>query len=95
MVETVSAEQVSPEEVAEKLRTIAEELEDGDEATVRAGNKTVDLRPSDSIAYEVSVRERSSILRGQREAVTLKLGWRPPGATEEAAPDAGAEVEGE
>ncbi|ELY86400.1 hypothetical protein C485_10390 [Natrinema altunense JCM 12890] len=30
---------------------------------------------------EVGVRERSSILRGQRETVTVKLDWKPPKAT--------------
>ncbi|RKD95054.1 amphi-Trp domain-containing protein [Halopiger aswanensis] len=92
MVETVSAEKLDREEAAEQLRELADELENGDESTVRAGNKTVALRPPSSIAYEVSVRERSSILRGQRESVTIKMDWRPSNVSE-AGDTAGAEAE--
>lgn len=85
MVEkTRSADELSRDEAAEHLRALADELEDGDRATIRTGNKTVDLRPPESIAYEVGVVERSSLLRGPREAVTLKMGWKPPGVSEEA-----------
>ena len=84
MVQTVSAQEVSRDEAAEQLRAIADELEEGQQATIRTGNKTVDLRPPESIAYEVGIHERSSILRGQRESVTLKMGWKPPGVSEEA-----------
>lgn len=92
MVETVSAEKLEREEAAERLRELADELEHGDRSTVRTGNKTVDLRPADSIAYEVSVRERSSILRGQRESVTIKMDWQPPNVSEGSG-TAGAEAE--
>ncbi|WP_455449669.1 amphi-Trp domain-containing protein [Natrinema thermotolerans] len=61
----------------------ADEIEGTGQATVRTGNKTVDLTPSESIAYEVGVRERSSILRGNRETVTVKLDWKPPKPAEE------------
>ncbi|AEH38844.1 amphi-Trp domain-containing protein [Halopiger xanaduensis] len=92
MVDTVSAEKLEREEAAERLRELADELESGDASTVRAGNKTVELRPPSPIAYEVSVRERSSILRGQRESVTIKMDWRPSNVSE-AGDAAGAEAE--
>ncbi|MFA9503476.1 amphi-Trp domain-containing protein [Natrinema sp. H-ect1] len=60
----------------------ADEIEGSGQAMVRTGNKTVDLTPPESIAYEVGVHERSSILRGQRETVTVKLDWKPPKTTE-------------
>ncbi|ELY46209.1 amphi-Trp domain-containing protein [Natronorubrum tibetense] len=85
MVEkTRSADELSRDEAAEHLRALADELEDGDQATIRTGNKAVDLRPPESIAYEVGIIERSSLLRGQRETVTLKMGWKPPSVSEEA-----------
>lgn len=80
---TLAAEEVTREEAAEQLRALADELESEGEATVRTGNKTVDLRPPESIAYEVGVRERSSILRGNRETITVKLDWKPPSGSEE------------
>lgn len=79
---TLAADEVTRDEAAEQLRALADEIEGTGQATVRTGNKTVDLTPSESIAYEVGVRERSSILRGQRETVTVKLDWRPPKAAE-------------
>ncbi|WP_222918540.1 amphi-Trp domain-containing protein [Natrinema sp. SYSU A 869] len=87
---TLSADEVTREEAAEQLRALADELEGEGEATIRTGNKTVDLRPSELIAYEVGVRERSSILRGNRETVTIKLDWKPPDVSEKSAE---AEVE--
>ena len=79
---TLSADKISRDEAAEQLRALADELEGKGEATIRTGNKTVDLRPSESIAYEIGVRERSSILRGRRETITIKMDWKPPGASE-------------
>ncbi|AGB31916.1 hypothetical protein C488_06455 [Natrinema pellirubrum DSM 15624] len=75
---TIAADEVTREEAADQLRALADEIEGTGQATVRTGNKTVDLTPSESIAYEVGVRERSSILRGNRETVTVKLDWKPP-----------------
>ncbi len=79
---TLSADEVTREEAAERLRALADEIDGTGATSVRTGNKTVDLTPSESIAYEVGVRERSSILRGQRETVTVKLDWKPPKTTE-------------
>ena len=75
---TLSAEELTRDEAAERLRKLADELEGDGPASIRTGNKTVDLNPSQSIAYELGVRERSSILRGSRETITLKMDWKPP-----------------
>lgn len=64
-------------EAANHLREIADELEEGDEFDLDVGNKTITLRPSSSIGFEVGARESSSILRGSRESVTIKMDWRP------------------
>ncbi|WP_254764294.1 amphi-Trp domain-containing protein [Natrinema marinum] len=79
MVEkTLSEDEFTRTEAADRLRELADELEGDGSSSVRTGNKTVDLHPSETIAYEVGVRERSSILRGDRETVTIKLDWKPP-----------------
>lgn len=75
-------EEVAPEEVAERLHELAEEFEAGDEVVARTGNKTVELSPSDPLAYELTVRERGSVLRGNRESVTIRMDWIPPEASE-------------
>ena len=76
---------VSRAEAAENLRAIADELDGGEEMNIDVGeemnidveNKTIALSPTDSVGYEVGVRERSSILRGSRESVTITLDWKP------------------
>ena len=74
---TVDAEELSREEVAERFRELADALDGDGEAQVRVGNKNVTLNPASSIAYEIGVRERSSVLRGSRESITVKLDWKP------------------
>ena len=68
---------VSRAEAADNLRANADELERDDEMNIDVENKTITLSPTDSVGYEVGVRERSSILRGSRESVTIKLDWKP------------------
>jgi amphi-Trp domain-containing protein len=78
---TLDEQRLSRSDVAERLRTLADELDDengeGDEINVPVGNKRVRLSPPETIGYEIGVREGSSVLRGDRETVTVKLDWRP------------------
>lgn len=83
MEKTISADELTRDEAAERLREVADELEGDGHASIRTGNKTVELRPSASVAYEIGVRERSSILRGSRETITIKMDWKPASASEE------------
>ncbi|WP_049902981.1 amphi-Trp domain-containing protein [Halococcus agarilyticus] len=64
-------------EAADRLREIADDLESDEEFDVDIGNKTITLRPTSVIGFEVGARESSSILRGSRESVTIKMDWRP------------------
>ncbi|ESP89063.1 amphi-Trp domain-containing protein [Candidatus Halobonum tyrrellensis] len=73
---TISEDEVTREEAADRLEALATELREGD-CNVQVGNKTVTVQPPSSIAYEVGVRESSSILRGSRESVTVKMDWKP------------------
>lgn len=78
---TLDEQRLSRSDVAEQLRTLADELDDedgeGGEISVPVGNKRVRLSPPETIGYEIGVREGSSVLRGDRETVTVKLDWRP------------------
>ncbi|WP_433631286.1 amphi-Trp domain-containing protein [Halomicrococcus sp. NG-SE-24] len=59
------------------MQALAHQLRDGDNADVDVGNKTITLSPRDTIGYEIGIRESSSVLRGSRESVTIKLDWKP------------------
>lgn len=74
---TLNEAELSRDEAAEQLRALADEIEGEGVANVRVNNKTITLSPPSSIGYEVGVRESSSILRGNRETVTVKMGWKP------------------
>lgn len=76
---TLNAERISREETANRLRALADAIEGEDDANVNVGNKQITLRPRSNIGYEVGVRERSSVLRGSRESVTVTLEWKARG----------------
>lgn len=61
---------------ADRLEAIAADLRQGD-FEVQTGNKSIALHPPDTVAFEVTVRESSSLLRGDRESVTLTMDWKP------------------
>lgn len=78
MVEkNINEGELSRAEAADRLREIADDLEEGDEFNIDIGNKTIRLHPRSAIGFEVGARERSSILRGSRESVTIKMDWKP------------------
>lgn len=74
---TAVPEEMTREEIAQRLHDLAEEFESGDRIVARTGNKTVELEPTRDIAYELTVRERGSILRGNRESITIRMDWKP------------------
>lgn len=77
---TLNEDRMSRTDVATQLRRLADELDaanDENGIEVPVGNKRVRLSPPEEIAYEIGVREGSSVLRGNRETVTLTLDWRP------------------
>lgn len=74
---TSGSQTVAREEAAEKLEAIASELrrEEGD-ITVSVGNKSVSLSPRDTLDYDIKVSERSPMLRGKRESISIDLKWK-------------------
>lgn len=77
MAKELDENEVSLEEAAQRLEAIAAELRDEDTLDIDIENRTVHLSPPSTIAMEVGVRETSSLLRGDRETVTIKLDWKP------------------
>lgn len=76
---TQFSEEMSREEVASALHEIAEQFAkgSGESATLKLGNKRVTVQPDDSINYDISVTERSSMLRKDRQELDLNLRWTP------------------
>ena len=68
---------MSREQLGEYLQDLGQQLAGEDDVTVRIENRNVTLRPSDSVSVEVEVTERSSLLRSNREKVSLALSWKP------------------
>ncbi|WP_436929952.1 amphi-Trp domain-containing protein [Halosimplex halobium] len=65
------------DEAADKLESIAADLRGDGTFDVNVNNRTVHLTPPEEIGMEIGVRETSSLLRGSREAFTVKLDWKP------------------
>lgn len=70
-------EELSQEEVADRLREIAETIESDGPADVRVGNKAIRLSPSASVKFSIETVEESRRLRSDRESVSLDLTWTP------------------
>jgi amphi-Trp domain-containing protein len=63
-------------EFADYLRRLADEFEGNGPVDVPVGNKNVRLNPQESVKKEIEIVERSSVLRGNREAIGLDIRWR-------------------
>lgn len=74
---TLHEAQVTRDEAADLLEDIAAQLRGKGSADIDVGNKTVTLSPRKKIGYEIGIRESSSVLRGDRETVSIKLDWKP------------------
>ncbi|WP_121742896.1 amphi-Trp domain-containing protein [Natronorubrum halophilum] len=72
---TATEDEVSREEAADLIQELARELRSKGPAEVRIGNKTLTLSPSREIEYGIEVEERSPMLGGPREEITVTLEW--------------------
>ena len=73
---TESKETVSRQEFATYLRNLADQFESDGDAQIQIGNKSVTVHPSKNVKREVTVIERSAILRGDKEALDLEVKWK-------------------
>lgn len=94
MAETTSHdEEMTREETAAFLRSIADELDSGRGVVeVPVGNKGVKLSPPETIATETTVTERSRRLRKNVEELSLEFAWNPTKATAESESEPEAEA---
>lgn len=77
MSETTSHEDdVSRDDAADLLQELAHELRGTETAEVRVGNKTLTLSPASVLEYGIEVEERSPMIGGHREEVTVTLAWK-------------------
>jgi len=72
---TNNKEEVSREVAADMLQELAQELRSSGHAEVRVGNKTLTLTPAPELEYGIEVNERSPMLGGPREKITVTLEW--------------------
>ncbi|ELY95249.1 hypothetical protein C482_16428 [Natrialba chahannaoensis JCM 10990] len=72
---TTYDDDVSRSEAADLLEAIAAEFDGTGTADIRVGNKLLTLSPDDRLEYGIEVEERSPMLGGEREEVTITLGW--------------------
>ena len=76
MAETTNYDDtVTREEAADLVQEIAAELRSEGPAEVRVGNKMLTLSPPAEVEYGIEVEERSPMLGGPREEITLSLEW--------------------
>ena len=85
MAETTTDEtEITREEAARFLRSIADELDDtGATIEIPVGNKDIQLSPPDRFDMETTVSERSRRLRKDVEEMTLSFTWNPTRDTAE------------
>jgi len=75
--QTTDTEALDRDVVADRLNDIASELRNGEEFSVRVGNKSIELQPTNEISYRIDVIERQARFRGSRETIKLELDWKP------------------
>ncbi|MFP8957788.1 amphi-Trp domain-containing protein [Natrialbaceae archaeon A-CW3] len=63
------------DEAADLLQELARELRGTGASRVTVGNKTVTLTPADELDYDLKVEERSPMLGGKREEISLSIDW--------------------
>lgn len=78
MAKELETRDVSREEAADRLEAIAAQLRGDESFDVNVSNRTIHLTPPQQVGMEVGVRETSSLFRGDREGITIKLDWKPP-----------------
>ncbi|ADB60640.1 hypothetical protein Htur_1755 [Haloterrigena turkmenica DSM 5511] len=72
---TANEQTVTREEAADLVQELARELRNEGAAEVRVGNKMLTLSPTPEVEYGIEVQERSPMLGGPREEITVTLEW--------------------
>ncbi len=72
---TAESMEVSREEAADLLQELARELRGDGDTDIAVGNKTVRLSPPSAVTYAIETDERSPMLGGEEQSVTITLEW--------------------
>ncbi|QSW98783.1 amphi-Trp domain-containing protein [Haloterrigena alkaliphila] len=72
---TANEEEVSREQAADLIQELAHQLRSEGEAEVTVGNKVLTLTPAPELEYGIEVQERSPMLGGERQQITVTLDW--------------------
>ena len=72
---TSNEQNLSRNEVADHLQELAREIRGEGPADIAVGNKNIGLTPASVIEYDIAVEERSPMLGGERETITVTLDW--------------------
>ncbi|AEH37165.1 amphi-Trp domain-containing protein [Halopiger xanaduensis] len=79
MAETTTyQDDVTRDEAADLVQELAAELRGQGPAQVQVGNKLLTLTPASTLEYDIEVEERSPMLGGDREEITVSIGWEVP-----------------
>lgn len=78
---TSNEQELSRNEVADHLQELAREIRGEGPTDIAVGNKNVGLSPASVIEYDIAVEERSPMLGGERETITVTLDWEVENAT--------------
>ncbi|ADJ15990.1 amphi-Trp domain-containing protein [Halalkalicoccus jeotgali] len=68
-------EDLSRDEVADNLQALAREIRGEGPSDISVGNKTVELNPASVLEYDITTEERSPMLGGERQTITVTLDW--------------------
>lgn len=79
---TKTTDDVTRDEAADLLQELAREVRGEGVSDVRVGNKTLTLKPRSTVEYAIEVEERSPMLGGDREEITVSIGWEIDEASE-------------
>ncbi|PSP81514.1 amphi-Trp domain-containing protein [Halobacteriales archaeon QS_1_68_20] len=77
MPKEIEERDVTREEAAEQLESLADALRGEGSFDVEVRNRTVHLSPPSNVGMQLSVREESTMFRGDREGITVKFDWQP------------------
>lgn len=76
MAESTTDEEVlDHDEVAAKLRAIADEFESDERPDIDLGEEVHTVEPKDHVNYQTTVAKNESMIGSDAEAITVELSW--------------------
>ncbi|WP_135535637.1 amphi-Trp domain-containing protein [Halostella pelagica] len=76
---TDATQRMNRKEMGEYLQRLGEQMADEGPISVPVANRRVQLHPAEAISCDIEVVERSTLLRGDRETISMEISWKPQG----------------